>query len=189
MKNVTEKSFDFRNYKITYTVTDGKIYLHWCSKSQAKYRYSGQHCCRCTSREDLARNLNNLRKDINHKWRRHMERVIEKRNAKASFVNPYFVGQVLHTSWGYDQTNIEYYQVTGIGKMSITIREIAQSCEEDSFMSGMTVPQVNQFSGEESTQIIQVYTWGHSVSDPSGHGLYEVSIKQMNGGIRSSWYA
>lgn len=39
------------------------------------------------------------------------------------------VGDILASSWGYDQTNINYYQVVGVtpsGK-SVRIREIAQS--------------------------------------------------------------
>jgi hypothetical protein len=45
--------------------------------------------------------------------------------AKASFANPYKVGDLLHYSWGYDQTQCEFAQVVGVGPRSVTIREIA----------------------------------------------------------------
>lgn len=35
------------------------------------------------------------------------------------------VGDILCCSWGYDQTNIDYYQVVAVTKASVKIREIA----------------------------------------------------------------
>lgn len=37
------------------------------------------------------------------------------------------VGEILVSSWGYDQTNIDYYQVTKVTKASVQIRKIAKS--------------------------------------------------------------
>lgn len=39
--------------------------------------------------------------------------------------NPYSVGSVWYTSWGYDQTNVEFYQVVRETKASVWLREIA----------------------------------------------------------------
>ena len=37
------------------------------------------------------------------------------------------MGDILYTSWGYDQTNVDFYQVVElIGKCTVIIREIAQ---------------------------------------------------------------
>lgn len=44
--------------------------------------------------------------------------------AKAAFVNPYKVGDLLYYSWGYEQTNIEFAQVVAVGPRSVTIRQI-----------------------------------------------------------------
>lgn len=194
MKDIKEKTFNFRGYIVSFSHVSHEgnvyIYLSWMTKANSHHRFAGHHCCRVLSREDLARKLQNLRKLINFKWRKHQEKLQAKRAAKSTFVNPFKIGQILHTSWGYDQTNIEYYQVTKTGKMSISIRPISQSCKEDSFMSGNAIPHKDSFIGQETTQIIQVYENGHAyVSDPSGHGLYEVSTDEIKKGIRCSWYA
>lgn len=50
-----------------------------------------------------------------------------RRQAKKEFKTSLNVGDILYTSWGYDQTNVEFYQVvdvTASGK-SIKVREIA----------------------------------------------------------------
>lgn len=48
------------------------------------------------------------------------------RSAKAAaFVMPYKVGDVLHGSWGYDQTNCEFFEILDIlGKRAVVIREL-----------------------------------------------------------------
>ena len=59
------------------------------------------------------------------------------------------VGDVLRASWGYDQTNIDFYQVVAlIGAQMVEIRELAQEREATEFMQGRCVPLVGQFVGE-----------------------------------------
>jgi hypothetical protein len=57
------------------------------------------------------------------------------------------VGDVLINSWGYEQTNVDYYQVTAlIGKMSVEIRAIAKDSIETDTMSGFCTPIVDRFT-------------------------------------------
>ena len=60
------------------------------------------------------------------------------------------VGDILYTSWGYDQTNIDYYQVTRVpGPMSVEIRKIAaNSGPEEGFMSASCTAAKDKFIGE-----------------------------------------
>jgi hypothetical protein len=59
------------------------------------------------------------------------------------------VGDVLRSSWGYDQTNIDYYQVVELrGKRGVVIREIGAESQDTGFMQGNSVPAVDQFCGE-----------------------------------------
>ena len=60
-------------------------------------------------------------------------------------VNPYKVGDVFRSSWGYDQTNINYYQAIKVTAKSITVREIAQERIATGAMRGRCVPVVGQF--------------------------------------------
>lgn len=61
------------------------------------------------------------------------------------------VGDVLVCSWGYDQTNVDYYEVTAlIGVRMIELREIATETIEagPSAMTGRSVPMVGQYIAE-----------------------------------------
>lgn len=64
------------------------------------------------------------------------------------------VGDVLKTSWGYEQTNIEWFQVTAlIGTNMVEVRELACAAEETEWLQGKTVPLVEQYIGEPLRRI------------------------------------
>lgn len=60
------------------------------------------------------------------------------------------VGQVLYRSWGYDQTNVNWYEVTRvIGKCTVEIREIsARRVGEQGGPSERVAPHVGNYIGE-----------------------------------------
>jgi hypothetical protein len=68
--------------------------------------------------------------------------------AKRSAPHDVQVGDVFRASWGYDQTNIDYYQCTRVIGAMIEVREIGSDREETGFMQGQCVPMMNQFIGE-----------------------------------------
>jgi hypothetical protein len=77
------------------------------------------------------------------------------------------VGDVLESSWGYDQTNYDYYQVTRLlGRRSVEIRELAQSRANTGWLQGDCVPVKNQFIGEpmikrvNENNKVKVRDWG-----------------------------
>ena len=58
------------------------------------------------------------------------------------------VGDVLHASWGYDQTNIDYYEVVAlIGSRMVEIREIGAESEETGWLTGNSVPTPGHYIG------------------------------------------
>lgn len=58
------------------------------------------------------------------------------------------VGTVLVHSWGYDQTNIDYFQVTATaGRRTVEVRPIAQEKTPSGDMQGYCVPCPGQFTG------------------------------------------
>lgn len=64
------------------------------------------------------------------------------------------VGDVLVCSWGYEQTNVDYFQVIKmVGKASVEVRPIASETADDEAigMTGYCVPAVNRFTGEPVT--------------------------------------
>lgn len=59
------------------------------------------------------------------------------------------VGDIFRSSWGYDQTNIDFYEVTRlIGKSTVEVRPIAQDSMETLSMQGECVPLRGQYIGE-----------------------------------------
>jgi len=59
------------------------------------------------------------------------------------------VGDILHTSWGYEQTNVEFFEITRlISARMVEIREIAQERKETGHMQGTCKPIAGRFIGE-----------------------------------------
>ena len=73
----------------------------------------------------------------------------KRRQERFNFVTALSVGDVLYTSWGYEQTNIDFYQVVRVLNKKIVVREIAKSYQETQFMAGDCVPLPNRFKSDE----------------------------------------
>jgi hypothetical protein len=72
---------------------------------------------------------------------RHQEYKEKRRAEKSAFVHDVKPGDIFRSSWGYDQTNIDYYQcVALIGSRMMEVREIGQQSEETAYMQGKCVP-------------------------------------------------
>jgi hypothetical protein len=79
--------------------------------------------------------------------RKQAERAAQKARAKAEAI-PLQVGDVLRSMWGYDQTNVDFYEVVElVGKCSVRIREIAAQREAGD-MRGLVVPKLGAYIGE-----------------------------------------
>lgn len=70
------------------------------------------------------------------------------------------VGDILYSTWGYEQTNVDFYQVTALkGTSSVEIREIAAKVDKDVAMDvAEVVPVKDQFIGDPTTK--RVNKWG-----------------------------
>jgi hypothetical protein len=69
-----------------------------------------------------------------------------KKKASSEFNHEFFVGQILYESWGYEQTNIKYYQIIGFkGKSAILQRIQKKIVQETSWASAMVEPCRNEF--------------------------------------------
>jgi hypothetical protein len=67
-----------------------------------------------------------------------------KRQSKKEFKTSLKPDDILYTSWGYDQTNVEFYQVLTVHNNTITIQEICQEYTPTQSMAGYTVPVPNK---------------------------------------------
>ena len=70
-----------------------------------------------------------------------------KRQARARFRNPYKVDDILHHSWGYDQTNCDFYQVVEVKKATVILRKIGSQTVPGSegFMCCSLMPTKDDF--------------------------------------------
>ena len=79
-------------------------------------------------------------------WAKHKKLDAEKRKDAGRGLA---VGDILRSSWGYDQTNVNYYQVLEmVGKTTVVLREIGQKKKETGYMSGTTSPRKDIFAGK-----------------------------------------
>ena len=76
---------------------------------------------------------------------RHTASIKGYRDERNAYVNDYRKGDVLYTSWGYDQTNVEFFEVTGIKGRMVTLRQIGAAQIDTGPMQGRVVPLVGQF--------------------------------------------
>ena len=56
--------------------------------------------------------------------RRILEDKRKKQDERRNFQHAFEVGDILYSSWGYDQTNIDFYQVTEVKGKEVVVREI-----------------------------------------------------------------
>lgn len=70
-----------------------------------------------------------------------------KQEARKRFQNPYKVGDILHHSWGYDQTDCDFYQVVEVKPASVVLRKIGANTVPGSegFMCESLMPEKDAF--------------------------------------------
>lgn len=82
--------------------------------------------------------------------------------AKRSQPHKLEAGHVLVSTWGYEQTNVDFYQVTRVVSATmVEVRPIGQTTIQDTgWASGKAVPLIDGFTGPASRHRV---TWGDHV--------------------------
>ena len=75
----------------------------------------------------------------------HNQRKQKAKEERINFVNPAKNGDILVASWGYDQTNIDFYQVVNVTGKFIQIKPISETREYDQAMAGHCKPCPGSF--------------------------------------------
>lgn len=177
-------------FKYTVSVFRGKFgyYLTTRSPQQKTWRRSlGTAWARSSDPDEVATGLERFIADREKVQERHVARREAKRQARASFENPYHVGDFLYSSWGYDQTNREFYQVLEVRPTALFIREVAQHTEGTGYDSWLCTPIRDNFLRDRDKDhiggqwvTIQVYPDGqHSIPSPIYGGLYKWDGKPL----------
>lgn len=94
--------------------------------------------------------------------------LLAERKAKLAKPHGLKVGDVLSGSWGYDQTNVEFWEVVKLaGKRMVEIRELCCESIETGFMSGNAVPLPGQYTKKDARRVmvnendgVKLFSWG-----------------------------
>ena len=71
---------------------------------------------------------------------------MKKRRANRKQPHSLKVGDILVSSWGYEQTNIDFYQVTAApGKCTVELRELAKNAVETEWCQARVTPRKDKF--------------------------------------------
>lgn len=93
------------------------------------------------------------------------------------------VGDIVHTSWGYDQTNVDFFEVVRlVGKSSVGIRKVSAEIEATGYASGNCTAESGKYVGEEKVCRVRD---GSTVVNADGMGHYA----WIGSKARASWYA
>lgn len=125
-------------------------------------------------------------------------RLVKEANANIKAGDFYSVGDIVVNTWGFEQTNVEFYQVTEVKAKTIVVRSVAQSIVKGSMMShGMAcdvVPVKDGFFAEDD-YLHEVYALrvkaghkgeGHCLSNPESYYYFH---KWDGRAEYKSWYA
>ena len=117
---------------------------------------------------------------------------IRKKERKEKQVSEYIkLGDLFHYSWGYEQTQCEFFQVTKVGKATIELTPItSKMTKATSSMSCYLIPCKNKFSVSEYNPILKNKRIAGSPATPyikmrSGYA-YPVAENEEK---YCSWYA
>lgn len=136
---VADKQSDAVAY--LYTASQGspcaRVFYGKQSKPVASYRYRSD-----AERERNVRALFEGRRS----W---LSRIAERRASDKAAGRGLEVGDIVRTCWGYEQTNVEFFEITAlVGDKMVELRELAQVREGTGWEQGRCVPQSGSYIGE-----------------------------------------
>ena len=71
--------------------------------------------------------------------------------------NPVKINDIFYTSWGYDQTNIDFYMVVDVLKSSVKVVSIGEDRTYTGPMQGTCVPNISTKGTKVMTKRINIY--------------------------------
>ena len=69
----------------------------------------------------------------------------DRKEARKNLVNSFDVGNILTSSWGYEQTNVDFYEVVEVTNKSVRIEKIGSSTIENNDSYGLRVVPNNSW--------------------------------------------
>lgn len=111
-----------------------------------------------------------------------------RRAERTAWQPTYKIGDILRTCWGYEQTNIEYFEIVELRGKHAMLRELAQERVETQWLAGKTVPLPGKYIGESIRRLCQP----HGIKIDNVRTAYPVETQSV-GGVKvipaSGWSA
>jgi hypothetical protein len=74
------------------------------------------------------------------------------------------IGTIFESSWGYDQTNVDFYKVTGKTAKFITLQKVGSKIvQETGWAESVVIPGETEI-GKPFKRKVQTFAWGVYVS-------------------------
>lgn len=97
------------------------------------------------------------------------------------------VGDMLVSSWGYDQTNIDFYQVTKVTKSSVWIRKVRGQVAEARQYDDLLVPVRDAFAEDKAhVHRWNLVTWPGLPRSGERDWQYQCRLGSKHGGYSAS---
>ena len=122
------------------------IYKGRSLKPYSKYYFNNEE-----SREDHINEIKEIYKNIEK----------EKKENRENAINSFEKDDILYSTWGYEQTNVDFYQIVDKTEKCVIIRQIAckRIEKEAGFMSEYLIPVKDQFIGEPMRKKVNYKDW------------------------------
>ena len=104
------------------------------------------------------------------------------------------IGKIFYSSWGYEQTNVDFYKVIDVSKSgkTITLQKIgSQIVAVNGYCSEEVIPNEERIIGEPLTgRRINYYSNGSSYVNVSTRSDYKINATEWKGQpiIQTSYY-
>lgn len=191
MKNLIEK---YESLGFHLSVKNEPMFVGYCTKKVSKARFpKALFNYRFRSAERMAEFCMEWIEKVERNINAEKARKEQKKIAQQNMNHNYKVGQFIYNSWGYDQTNINFYQIVGVKEKSIILQEVCKSivAGSEGFMSARVKPVENAFIGEPILKKVVVsvaYNGSIGYYIKAKHGCFCEYAANENG-VYSSWYA
>jgi hypothetical protein len=90
--------------------------------------------------------------------------------AKPQVEQVYVPGKIVVNSWGYDQTNIDYYLIVKRSASFVTLQPIGQKSQEDGWLTGTCTPDPDKPLPEPTTRRKVIVRGGKEIGVKSEFG-------------------
>src|SRR5579859_5758462 len=96
---------------------------------------------------------------INKRIQEKTEVTTAKKKIRADMQHGFAVGQILYDSWGYDQTNIDFYEVVEVKTKSVLLQSIGAEVvsQSEGIDSAFVVPDATRKFGPAERKVVQFY--------------------------------